>query len=75
LLAPGGELGSTTALFMVLTQGVLLQVWVVSCYCMPVEFVLARMANDDNNPNHLWCVCRQPAGEDKFMICCDRCHE
>ena len=30
---------------------------------------------DDDDPNRLWCVCRRPAGEDKFMICCDCCHE
>ena len=30
---------------------------------------------DEDYPNRLWCVCRRPAGEDKFMICCDCCHE
>ena len=30
---------------------------------------------DDDDPTQLWCVCRRPAGEDKFMICCDCCHE
>ena len=30
---------------------------------------------DKDDPNCLWCVCRRPAGEDKFMICCDCCHE
>ena len=33
------------------------------------------MAEDDDDPNQLWCVCHQPAGKDKFMICCDCCHE
>ena len=31
--------------------------------------------DDDDDPNHLWCVCFPSAGEDKFMICCDCCHE
>ena len=31
--------------------------------------------DDDNNPNQLWCICRWPAGKDKFMISCDCCHE
>ena len=26
---------------------------------------------DDDDPNRLWCLCRQPAGEDKLVICCD----
>ena len=32
-------------------------------------------ADDDGDPNWLWCVCHRPAGEDKFMIYCDCCHE
>ena len=29
---------------------------------------------DDDDSNRPWCVCRRPAGEDKFMICYD-CYE
>ena len=36
---------------------------------------MGTMAGDDDDPNRLWCVCRRPAGEDKFMICCDCYHE
>ena len=33
--------------------------------------VAAMADDDDDDPNRLWCVCRRPAGEDRFMICCD----
>ena len=38
-------------------------------------FVGTMAEDDDDDPNRLWYVCRRPAGEDKFMICCDCCHE
>ena len=42
-----------------------------------LRYFAGTMAEDDNDddPNRLWCVCRQLAGEDKFMICCDCCQE
>ena len=46
-----------------------------SCWRFLRCFVGTMAEDDDNNPNQLWCICRWPAGKDKFMICCDCCHE
>ena len=47
-----------------------------SCWRFIRCFVGTAIAeDDDDDPNRLWYVCPQPAGEDKFMICCDCCHE
>nr|XP_054772498.1 uncharacterized protein LOC129280508 [Lytechinus pictus] len=29
---------------------------------------------NDDDPEKLWCICRQPYDE-KFMICCDKCED
>ncbi|KAH8294940.1 hypothetical protein KR018_004466 [Drosophila ironensis] len=29
---------------------------------------------DDDDPNKLWCICRQPHNN-RFMICCDKCED
>lgn len=29
---------------------------------------------EEDDPDRLWCVCRQPF-DNRFMICCDRCEE
>lgn len=31
-------------------------------------------ANSDDDPNKLWCICRQPHNN-RFMICCDACED
>ena len=47
-----------------------------SCWGFLYCFV-GNMADvdDDDDPNRWWCAYRQPVCEDKFMICCDCCHE
>ena len=46
-----------------------------SCWRFLQCFMDTKAEDDDDDTNQLWCVCRRPAGEDKFMICCDCCHE
>ena len=45
-----------------------------SCWWF-LRYFTGTMAEDDDDPNQLWYICCQPAGEDNFMICCDCCHE
>nr|XP_032810704.1 PHD finger protein 3-like isoform X2 [Petromyzon marinus] len=35
---------------------------------------LSDESDSENDPNKLWCICRQPYNN-RFMICCDRCED